>query len=772
VVIQTGHNITINSVTDNGPCAQSPDGLGRSNVGPFTASNIVMFYQTGDILIKGTLTVSGIEMMTEGYTKIVSGGVFNLTSSYVNLGFLEADAGSTLSAADDLILAGNSSTVINTTSISNDDLIISFTNATLCGTGTTTLQNGSGSVITFANGATVAQICNTFTVACTGVGCSGFPVVGTANLVSGNVGPGGVGNASENVLWLMGTAGTSTTTTGAGVSTWSDQSGNANHATQSVAAQRPTYQPTVINNQPALLFDNAAGPNNDELVIADNNNLDNTSGLTILTVSRPLNLDGNARTIVSKRTAANTEHSYGFLYFTSNNLYTDINTTNDRFATPATFTNSTNYINNLFYNGTLAAASRARVYVNGALNVTATETSATIPNYASSVTIGSINVGDGRPFGGSIAELAIYREVLNEAQRTIADNYLSAKYAITISNDVYTMDNAGNGNYDFEMVGIGQAADGSNHRDAIGKGLVRIWNPSSLSNNEYLMFGHDNGPLNGSTSGVGAPIQERLTRIWRVSEQGDVGTVSISFDIASLADPLGSNLRLLIDRDGDGFADNDVPPVTGSFVDNTIVFSGVNFSSGDRFTLGNTNSSVPLPIELISFTAEVVNNEVILKWATASEVNNHFFTIQRSKSAEKWEDIETIEGAGNSQVRINYETSDGMPYQGVSYYRLKQTDFDGTSTYSFFKRVQIDGGYQLKAFPNPTTGKLSVVTGFSLELNDIRLMNSIGQQMPIVVTKLGAEAEIEGQNLPAGIYILQVRKGFWQQSLRIVITDN
>lgn len=769
VVIQSGHTVTIDNVNDNGPCAQSPDGLGRSNVGPFAASNLIMFYQTGDILIRGTLTVTSIEMMTEGYTRIVSGGVFNLTSSYVNLGFLEADAGSTLSAADDLILAGNSSTIINTTAISNDDLIISFTNATLCGTGVTTLQNGSGSVVTYANGATVAQICNTFTVDCTGVGCSGFPVVGTGNFISGNTGPGGVGNSLENVLWLMATAGTSTTTNGVAVSAWNDQSGNSNNAMQSVAAQRPLFQSSVINGQPTLLFDNAASPNNDELVVSDNSNLDNTNGLTLLTVSRPLNLDGAARTIVSKRNGVGIQQSYSFFYLTSNNLFTDIDTNNDRFSSTTAFSNSTNYINNLLYNGTLAAASRARLYVNGTLNVTATETSASIPDYASNLTIGSINTGDGRPFGGHIAEVAIYRKVMNEAQRTIADNYLSAKYAITISNDIYTMDNPANGNYDFEMIGIGQATDGSNHRDALGKGIVRVWNPNGLGNNEYLLFGHDNGSLNGTTTGVGAPIQERLIRTWRVTEQGDVGTVTLSFDLASLANPLGSNLRLLIDRDGDGFGDNDVTPIIGSVVNATAIFSNVNFQNGDRFTLGNTDASIPLPVQLINFTAIARQSEVELKWSTASELNNDFFTIQRSRDAESWQDVTTVKGAGTVNGRTDYETTDGLPFDGISYYRLKQTDYDKQYSFSPVRRVELTTEFQLKVYPNPSKGIFTVSTGFEIGLDNIRLFNLVGQVIPVQLQSDQTSTTLTSQSLASGIYILQVSKGNWRKSVRVII---
>jgi hypothetical protein len=769
VVIRTGHNITINSVTDNGLCGLSPDNLSRTNVGLFSKSGNIMFYQTGDILIRGTLTVTGIEMMVEGFTKIVSGGTFTLASDLVNLGFLEADAGSTFSTFDDITLAGNSTTIINTNSISSDDLNISFPNATLCGTGTTTLTNGLGSTITYFNGATVAQICNTFTVACSGVGCSGFPVVGTTNLISGNVGPGGIGNSTETALWLMANSGTSTTTNGTAVSLWSDQSGNANNASQAVATQQPLYQSSVINSQPTLLFDNAVSPNNDELVVPDNANLDNTNGLTILTVSRPLNLDGAARTIVSKRVGVASQQSYSFFFLTTNNLFADIDTNNNRFATSSTFSNSTNYINNLFYNGTLAAASRARIYVNGTLDVTATETSTTIPNYASNVTIGSINEGDGRPFGGHIAEVVIYRETLNEAQRTIADNYLSAKYAITVSNDVYTMDNAGNGNYDFEVAGIGQASDGSKHIDAKGTGAVRMWNPNGLANSEFLMWGHDNGALSGTTSGVdGTVIAERLVRIWRAGESADVGTVSISFDLSSLASPLGSNLRLLIDRNGNGFADNDVTPIVGSFINSTVVFSGIDFQSGDRFTLGNTNASIPLPVELISFNAKAQDKSVLLNWSTATEINNKDFTIERSSDIKDWSSIGTVSGAGNSTVRIDYSFTDEKAKQGTSYYRLKQTDFDGKYKYSSVVSVDLEKARELSAYPNPSNGSFAITSDFEIELEQVRFINMLGSVVPVSVTKKETETIVDPGDISAGIYFIQVVSAQGIKSIRVV----
>ncbi|MBX2917561.1 MAG: hypothetical protein KF856_20015 [Cyclobacteriaceae bacterium] len=771
VVIRPGHTIVINATDDNKRCGISPDGLAQPNIGPFVSSNVPMFYHVGDITIGGTLTVTGIEMMIGGYTQVLSGGAFSLGSNLVQVGYFQADAGSTFSSLDDLILTGSSVTLINTNSTSTDDLIIDHTNATLCGVGTSTLQNGSGSQITYANLGNINQICTSFTINCTGVGCTGFPVFGIAAVVSGNTGPAGIGNSIDNSLWLRAGAGTSSTVNGTAINFWNDQSGNANHATQATVAQRPLYQSSVINGQPTVLFDNAATPNNDEMIINDNDNLDNTNGLTIYAVTRPLNLGPDARTILSKRTSVGSNQAYSVFYFTGNNLYIDIDGNTNRFNTPTAFSINTNYIHSVWYDGTLTAAQRVRVFTNGTLEITATESSSAIPNYASGLTLGSINLTDGRPFGGHIAEVFLYRKAINESQRIIVDNYLSAKYNIAIANDFYTMDNVANGNFDFEVAGIGQASDGSKHIDAKGSGAVRMWNPSGLGNGEFLIWGHNGLALSGGNTSVdGTIIQERLNRVWRVSETGDVGNVSVSVDLAgTLGSALGNNLRLLIDRDGDGFADNDVTPIAGSFSGTTITFSGVNFQNGDRFTIGNTNLALPLPIELISFDAEVIAHEVKLKWSTASELNNDYFTIQRSQGGEVWESVVQVSGAGNSTTVRHYETTDGLPYAGVSYYRLKQTDLDGRYSYSSVKRVEVNPVYQLKAFPNPSKEKFSITTGFELQREDVRLLNLLGQELPIAFEQAGPYYTISPRTPAPGVYILQVRKGFWGQSLRILI---
>jgi hypothetical protein len=111
---------------------------------------------------------------------------------------------------------------------------------------------------------------------------------------------------------------------------------------------------------------------------------------------------------------------------------------------------------------------------------------------------------------------------------------------------------------------------------------------------------------------------------------------------------------------------------------NTLSWNGITTFS-EFSAVGNGN---PLPIELLNFTAEPVENEVQLAWTTASETNNSFFTVERSTDGIHFEDVVKQEGAGNSNGIRNYDALDANPYLGVSYYRLKQTDFNGDFTYS------------------------------------------------------------------------------------------
>ncbi|MBK9639334.1 MAG: hypothetical protein IPO63_16600 [Bacteroidetes bacterium] len=111
--------------------------------------------------------------------------------------------------------------------------------------------------------------------------------------------------------------------------------------------------------------------------------------------------------------------------------------------------------------------------------------------------------------------------------------------------------------------------------------------------------------------------------------------------------------------------------------------------------IGNSNpwaislNNTPLPIDLVEFNAQLINKKVKLSWTTASEVNNDYFTVERSdKNATDFSFIEKVNSyMNNSNVLLNYEAWDEFPLQGMQYYRLKQTDLDGEFTYSELKPV-------------------------------------------------------------------------------------
>lgn len=121
-----------------------------------------------------------------------------------------------------------------------------------------------------------------------------------------------------------------------------------------------------------------------------------------------------------------------------------------------------------------------------------------------------------------------------------------------------------------------------------------------------------------------------------------------------------------------------------------ITFPVAGGAADNYFNDGCQPSIAILPIELLSFTANYnsdlptgqAGNAVDIKWSTASETNNDFFTIERSADGMFFTEINVVDGAGNSTSVLNYSTVDGSPLSNISYYRLKQTDFNGNYSYS------------------------------------------------------------------------------------------
>lgn len=173
------------------------------------------------------------------------------------------------------------------------------------------------------------------------------------------------------------------------------------------------------------------------------------------------------------------------------------------------------------------------------------------------------------------------------------------------------------------------------------------------------------------------------------------------------------------------------------------------------------NCGASLPIGLLSFEADAVNSHAVrLNWETSSEHNNDYFTIERSVSGyDGWEEVAIVDGAGNSETPNDYFTVDNMPLSGVSYYRLKQTDFDGSERIHEMESVYIDAAEagDLVIFPNPATD-LVTLRGDIVSLTTFKLLNAVGQDVRLHVNsyKQGdGSLVLDISSLRSGVYVIK-----------------
>ncbi len=208
-----------------------------------------------------------------------------------------------------------------------------------------------------------------------------------------------------------------------------------------------------------------------------------------------------------------------------------------------------------------------------------------------------------------------------------------------------------------------------------------------------------------------------------------------------------------------------------------------DFSDSENFifTIGTTGEENPLPVELLTFQADVVDRKVNLQWVTASEINNDYFTIQRSADGNNFKDIKTVPSKadyGYSNSTLFYEAWDNKPLEGISYYRLKQTDFDGSYEYSDIVAVNIEkeSVAKLKLFPNPNRGERFYLNlrGFEPYENIyISIVDMYGKQIYSDDINIGYSGnklhEIITGGLNKGIYIVVCETRSTRHSLRMMV---
>ena len=416
---------------------------------------------------------------------------------------------------------------------------------------------------------------------------SSFLILGSFSNLYSQTGPGGVGSTATNGLWLR--ADDISQADNSGVSAWVGASNYSHVASPGDSNDTPLFFNTsALNNMPIVRFDGIAN----QLVIPDADILDDTQGISYYTVLRPNNLNGAARGVLGKRITSGDliDYSYTWFFWNGNNLVLDVETQNNRFGTSSVFVNNTNYILSWDFDGTKALAERSRIRNGSEVDVASNETSTAIGNSNKDLVIGALNYNYGTYLGADYAEIIQFSYALNNTEHIIVQNYLSAKYDIAITtNNLYTQDDNANGDFDFNVAGIGQETSSDNHIDSKGSGIIRINTPSALSDGDYLFWGEETNHSSTYTFSTSTDYVERIDSKWRVSKTDnlgvDLGTVSVSvkesdLDLTNKQDC--ASLKLVV-SDSYTFATKTSYDFTLSAGIYTV--TGINFTDGDYFSL-------------------------------------------------------------------------------------------------------------------------------------------------------------------------------------------
>ncbi|RZK24124.1 MAG: T9SS type A sorting domain-containing protein [Hymenobacter sp.] len=201
-------------------------------------------------------------------------------------------------------------------------------------------------------------------------------------------------------------------------------------------------------------------------------------------------------------------------------------------------------------------------------------------------------------------------------------------------------------------------------------------------------------------------------------------------------------------------------------------------SSYSFFTVSTADA--PLPVTLVAFSAQRAGTDGLLSWTTASEVNNAYFQVESSWDGVAFQFLGRVAGTGTSSQAHSYQYRDidlaryGAP---LVYYRLRQVDVGGPATYSPVRTVSapVPAGWLVQAYPNPSTSPAPVSVLVSTEVSaEVHLALTdamgrlVGQQtamLPAGATTLPLTA---ATGLATGVYVLQVRQGARQQTIKLV----
>jgi hypothetical protein len=607
------------------------------------------------------------------------------------------------------------------------------------------------------------------------------------------------GNVTGNLVWWLkadagvANSGLAPASDGEGVRLWLDQRSSPNDAANTDGLTQPIYRTNVINGYPALEFDGTK-----YIDATGSMGIGATESFIIFMVFKQRSyqtngglLDGEGTFIIDRGTATYNLASFKVVN-TDKYAYQRREDDNTDLGGPISVTpvNTQDFVLIEYYRN--RSNNTEGIYINGRLDVSIPGATGNIP--APNLRIGrhATNLTGG--LDGYFVEIVAYDRMLNNTERQRVESYLALKYGITLDPSVDYLRSGGSviypstgshAGYVHDIAGIARDAVAGLYqlasRSQNAGNMIYVSNPTDLDDNEFFVWGHNNGSLNSTNADVGGGIQLRLNRVWRVKRtggDGSIGTISITVDLSQVTGAKNaSDLRLLVDSDGNFV--NATQYTVSSFSGDVFTFDNVSINTDNYFTVGTTNQyTTPLPVELTSFEVAYEPPVVVATWETASETNNDFFTLERAGEDMNFFELLRQPGAGTSNVPRTYTAIDPHPFGGRSYYRLKQTDYDGKSTYSAIRRIDIDEtGRELILSPNPNNGRdlEFSMNNATFQLQEIEVINSQGatlERIPIDAPSMNRHSVHLQKPLQPGFYLVKaLYNGKWK-AFRVVVGNS
>ncbi len=372
---------------------------------------------------------------------------------------------------------------------------------------------------------------------------------------------------------------------------------------------------------------------------------------------------------------------------------------------------------------------------------------------------------------------------------------IPSHYTVTYSSSI-SMGTSSGGKLSISTGGtLNIGSNGLNINDAVKvevngtlvSGSLQLNSTSSLINRGSITTGSlslDNSTTFNNTGTVNATSLE----LNKTSVFTDNGTMTVSTSIA-----IDDNASLIVDAGKtltdngsyDNYSSQSQTDNGAILVSGTATFYGGSAISGTGYLTGGEiqnykNDSVwgvaksnfpcfnctiphthPLPITLLSFNANYGNDAVELTWATATEINNNYFTISRSGDGLNFATLGTVKGAGNSTEENHYSYTELTAPDGVNYYRLQQTDYDGVTTSDAIVIVTInESGKAARVMPNPVKNNCIVTFTdnaaeyFQLSIYDLMGREAMNQNVQSV--KGSNSIELNTSVLADGVYIISL----------------